>query len=62
MYDNIAPPPEEEKKKTNVWLIVGIVLILLCCCLLVLGLGGKWLWDNGDALLGITQILTSSIA
>lgn len=54
------PPIESmpaEPKKNRVPLIIGIVLIVLCCCCIVsLGLG-KWLWDNGDSIFGISAVL-----
>ncbi len=57
----VPPPLEEPKKKTNTALIIVIVVLLvLCCFCLFLVLAGYWLWENGDALLGISQLLSSN--
>lgn len=56
-----VPPPLEETKKPNmVLIIVIVVLVVLCCmCLAIVG-AGYWLWENGDALLGITKLFSIS--
>jgi DNA-binding transcriptional regulator of glucitol operon len=53
-------PPIEPKKNRN-GMIIAIVIIVLCCCCVVAALGGKWLWDNGDNMLG-TSLLINSLA
>lgn len=40
--------PEKDNKRTII--IVAVVAVVLCCCCVVAGVGGKWLWDNGDTL------------
>ena len=47
--------PTEEPKKSNQGLIIGIVVVVLLCCCCVGAIGGWWLWNNGDALLGLAQ-------
>lgn len=42
------PKPEKDNKKTII--IVAAVVLVLCCCCVVAGVGGKWLWENGDSL------------
>lgn len=38
----------------KVLIIVAVVLVVLCCCLAALAGAGWWLWNNGDALFGLT--------
>ena len=49
--------PAGEKKDKTLWIIIAVVLVVLCCCCLVISLGGWWLWNNGDALLGLSSTL-----
>ena len=51
-------PLEEPKKKSNTTLIIVIVVLvlLLCCCLV--GIGGWWLWNNGDRFFSISLELS----
>ena len=48
--------PEDEKQggdqqKKYIMIAVGAVILLCCCCGMLSGLW--WLWNNGDALLGV---------
>jgi hypothetical protein len=53
-----TPEPVAEPKKANKTLIiVAVVAIVLCCCCLIAAGGAYWLWNNGDALLGIDGAL-----
>lgn len=46
------PVTEPQKKNTLPWIIGGILLFLCCCCVVVIPILA-WLWENGDALLGV---------
>ena len=48
---------EEKNGNRKIWIIVAVVLVVLCCCCLLVGLGGWWLWNNGDELFGLTARL-----
>ncbi len=48
---------EEEKSKSKLWLIVVIVLVLLCCMVAACGGVGWYLYQNGDEIFGLTNIL-----
>ncbi len=52
-----APLPPEQPKTNRTMIIVVVVLVLLCCCCVCGSLGAYWLWNNGDALLGISSLL-----
>ena len=55
----ITPLEEQPKKDNKRTIIIVVVVLLLCCCCVVVGGGvGMWLWNNGDALLEGTQLLT----
>ncbi len=56
--DEVSEAPK--KSKTPI-IIAIVVIVLLCCCCLGLG-GAWWLWNNGDALLGVSQVLPRLIA
>jgi hypothetical protein len=54
----VTPQPlPEEPKKSRTGIIIAIVVIVLCCCCLVGGVGGYWLWNNGDQLMGTGALL-----
>jgi len=36
--------------KTKTVIIIAIMVVVLLCCCCVFGVGGWWLWNNGDAL------------
>lgn len=55
--DVYSPNVEGNQKNRTVWIIVFVVLVVLCLCCLVIGLGGWWLWNNGDELFGLTSTL-----
>ncbi|HLB64220.1 MAG TPA: hypothetical protein VJJ46_05220 [Anaerolineales bacterium] len=59
MTEPMGTPMEEttEPKKSRTWLIVLIVVLVVCCLCAVLGVGGWWLWNNGDRLLGTASAL-----
>ncbi len=52
---NEMPFSPEAPKKNNTPMIIGIVVAVLLCGCCVVGFGGWWLWNNGDALLGSAQ-------
>jgi hypothetical protein len=53
---------EEKSMDSKVWIIVAVVLVVLCCCCVLAGIGGWWLWNNGDELFGLTaQFITGLI-
>jgi hypothetical protein len=63
-YGTPIPPLEElppaQPKKKNTWLIILIVvLVIICCCCAVVGLGGWYLYNNGDKMFGISSLLQS---
>jgi hypothetical protein len=60
-YGEPISPVEPPKPKNNtVLIVVIIVLVILCCCCVVFGGGGGiFLWNNGDALFGLTRSLGS---
>ena len=43
--------------KSKLWLIVVLVLILLCCLVVACGGAGYYLYQNGDEIFGLTNIL-----
>ncbi len=49
--------PVEEKKDRTLWIIIAVLLVVLCCCCLAVVLGAWWLWNNGDALFGLSSTL-----
>jgi len=51
MSEMPVTPSEEQPKKNNTPMIIGIVVVVLLCCCCVVGFGGWYLWNNGDALL-----------
>ena len=50
--------PAGEKKDNTLWIIIAVVVVVLCCCCLVVGGGAWWLWNNGDALFGLSSNLS----
>ncbi len=38
-------------KKSNTGLIIAVVVVLLLCCCCIFGIGGWYLWSNGDTLM-----------
>jgi hypothetical protein len=46
------PTAEPLKKNTLLWVIGGTALFLCCCCIVSIP-AIYWLWENGDALLGM---------
>jgi hypothetical protein len=55
MNEMPVTPTEEQPKKNNTPIIIGVVVVVLLCCCCVFGIGGWWLWNNGDAMLGLVQ-------
>jgi hypothetical protein len=54
MNEMPVTPTEEQPKKNNTPIIIAVVVVvLLCCCCVAIG-GGFWLWNNGDALMGVS--------
>ncbi len=49
---NEMPVSPEAPKKSNQGVIIAVVVVVLLCCCCVGAIGGWWLWNNGDALLG----------
>ncbi len=49
--------PVEEKKDRTLWIIIAVLLVVLCCFCLAVVLGAWWLWNNGDALFGLSSTL-----
>lgn len=57
-----VPSPLEEPRKTNTALIIVIViLVVLCLCCLASAAAGYWLWVNGDALIDISRLFSSTV-
>jgi len=52
--------PPEKKSNTTLIIIIVVVVLLCCCCAAVVGGFGWWLWNNGDALFGISRNLLGS--
>jgi len=47
---------QPEPKKNNTILIVAIIAVILLCCCCFAAIGGYWMWNNGDQLLGVSQL------
>lgn len=53
----IVPDPERQTRN-NTPLIIGIVIaVLICCCCIITVPLLRWLWFNGDSLLGVSIFL-----
>ncbi len=50
--------PPEKKSNTGKIILILVLLLLMCCCL---GGAMKWLWDNGDELIGYTSMVLSYV-
>lgn len=50
----VSAPDEEEKKDSKIWIIIAVIVVVVCCCIIVFGLGGYWLYMNGDDLFGLS--------
>ena len=59
---NEMPVTPEAPKKNNTPLIIGVVVVVLLCCCCVVGIGGWWLWNNGDKLVGSAANLIINFA
>ncbi|MCC7116927.1 MAG: hypothetical protein IT310_00260 [Anaerolineales bacterium] len=44
--------PADEPKKNNQTIIIAVVVVVLLCCCCAGAIGGWYLWENGDAMLG----------
>lgn len=57
---NFAPDAfsgQPTPKKSNTGMIITIVVVLLLCCCCILGVGGWWLWENGDQFIKTSLLL-----
>lgn len=57
---NITPDPfsgQPEPKKSNKGLMIAIIVVVLLCCCCVFGVGGWWLYQNGDSLMNTSMLL-----
>ena len=54
--------PSEGPKKSNQGLIIAIVVVVLLCLCCVGLIGGWYLWNNGDALVGNAARLVVNFA
>lgn len=57
---SMTPDPmsaQAAPKKSNTGLIIGVIVVLLLCCCCILGIGGWYLWNNGDQLTKGTSLL-----
>lgn len=50
--DMPPPPPASDNKRRNMIIAAVVLLFVCCCCAIIVGLGLKWLWDNGDSFVG----------
>ena len=50
MNDPMGTPMMDAPKKNHTPIIIAVVVVVLLCCCCVAGIGGWWLWNNGDAL------------
>jgi hypothetical protein len=57
----VTPLPEEPKKNNTTIIIAVVVVVLLCCCCIAV-IGGYWLWNNGDQMLGNAMKLVATLA
>jgi hypothetical protein len=55
----IVPDPEQQTRNNTPIIIAVAVAVLLCCCCLITVPLLRWLWYNGDSLLGTGAILQS---
>jgi hypothetical protein len=62
MSDNLPVTPTEEPKKSNQGVIIAVVVVVLLCCCCVSAIGGWYLWNNGDALLGNAAHIIANFA
>jgi hypothetical protein len=44
-------PASPEPKKSNTGIIIAVVVVVLLCCCCISGIGGWYLWVNGDQLI-----------
>ena len=58
-YGTPIPPMGEPPKKSNTTIIIVIVALVLlcCCCLIVLIGGGVYLYNNGDQIFNLSNVL-----
>lgn len=61
MSENVpVTPMEDGPKKNNQGIIIAVVVVVLLCCCCVGAIGGWYLWNNGDAMLGnAAQVLAN---
>jgi CobQ-like glutamine amidotransferase family enzyme len=58
----IPVTPAPETKKSNQGMIIAIVVVVVLCCCCITALGGWYLWNNGDKLLGTGSLLLLNFA
>jgi hypothetical protein len=58
----IPVTPTEGPKKSNQGLIIALVVVVVLCCCCVGAIGGWYLWNNGDTLLGNAARLIANFA
>lgn len=46
----------------RMWIIIAVVVVVLCCCCVAAGLGGWYLWENGDEIFGLANHLSQTLA
>ena len=54
--------PSDTPKKSNQGVIIAVVVVVLLCCCCVGAIGGWYLWQNGDSLLGNAAHLIANFA
>ncbi len=54
---SMEPMGTAEQPKSRKWLIIVAVVVVVCCLCLVFGLGGWYLYNSGDQLLGLSALV-----
>ncbi len=62
MSENMPVMPSDEPKKSNQGVIIAVVVVVLLCGCCVCAIGGWYLWNNGDAMLGNAAHLLANLA
>lgn len=63
MTPEVTPTPDQSapKKGGNTGIIIAVVVVLLLCCCCIFGIGGWYLWSNGDQLIKSSGALLSQM-
>ena len=62
MSENMPVTPSDAPKKNNQGMIIAVVVVVVLCCCCVGAIGGWYLWNNGDALVGNSAHIIANFA